>query len=1555
MPDSSATLAAPTDVFVAPLSKLTPADVDASIQELDAWLVKISGGVLNVERLKTVAAGVPILANIFAAVDVVLDIKAMIEHGDQPIDVFDWTNLGLDLIGIVPVPPGTAEIRVAARPMLKLIRQEVVKSGKALVESGAAVLRDAVIGAIVANLNERFAGEIESFVAHLKQGLADLLQHCADFLGKLMTAFADLFAQAAGEKGFSVDGNLHAAEQHAKDVKAGLVSYDARKVLHGTGEFLVDFFKVEAKGAANLATRAAKFVDPESSRALMAISNDLRTRIPETVKYVRGLDGNEIGKIGWLIQIGEEGVTRWRKLNPKQHATGIPEKGQARVVEQRVEGRQETLNRTAAAEHPGAGDCKTRCPKTPAARTAGSIGYALGDERIEHADFELDGAVPLVWRRTYRSFFDANDARGELGARWITPYTTRFDIHASKLVYHGADGRSLDYPLLAPGEAKDDLAESLTLLRLDAQWLTLTRGPELVEAFERHGDVFRLAFMRDVSGNQLTLDYDEAGRLSRIILADAIVAFRHDAAGRIVEVLHHDAEGERVGTLAAYTYDPAGDLVLAADRYGNRREYRYRHHLVTYYTDRTGRGMHLEWDGTGATSRCVREWADDGSNAVTLAWHPHLRRVFVTDALGAVTQHDYDVRGLSFRIVHPDGSEEWMYRDAHDNLTQYIHRDGSVEHLSYDARGNLVEHRRTDGSAIALRYDAKERLVGVTDPHGHQWRNEYDDVGNLVARIDPLGRKTEFGHDARGRVIRIKDAKGGVVRQQYDAAGRVVSRTDCSGKTTRWTYDAQGRLARSEDASGAETTFVYGANGQPVEVRSPAGIERVSYDAEGRLLSHADPLEQTTRLDYDAAGRLARRTDALGQSTQYCYDRLGRIVALVDARAATYAFHYDAAGRLAGETGFDGRAIRYAYRETDGRLESIDDAGQIVEIEHDRGGRPSARKAGDDTERFVFDASGRWIDASNRHGRVQRFFDPVGNLVREHHVHTLFGESRSYVWHHEYDEIGNRVRTVRPDGHRIDWLTYGSGHVHGMMLDGTERVQFERDDLHRETARALSSQVSEISAYDPAGRLARRAARRERAPAPFAARDYRYDAAGGLIGIDDGIRGSIAYRYDPVGQLVQADGPAGLEHFAFDAAGNRVRPFELGAARASFGRHDVVSTSAAPAPAERGVGPGGERLEHDARGNLVFAGGANGERRYQWDAWGRLSAASASGPARAFEARYYYDPLGRRIAKDVNGERTLFGWDGDRLAYETGAERSTHYVYEGGTAAPLLQFVTGRVAGMPTPVHDAQHRYTPEDDPLQRIPEREGEAVVFHYHCDHLGTPLLMSDEAGEVVWEASYKAWGEVGAVTARASAASGIVPHNPLRFQGQQADEETGLHYNRHRYYDPAFGSFVSEDPIGLKGGPNPYQYAPNPIAYLDPLGLARGRCTVYWYNHVGGATGHYTVKTIAGTGSMHTEQQNSGDETWIARVSGVNQAEPVNSATFDLPDVGAAQKFQRAQTRAGDAGDSNGAYDVANNSCMTHVMDVLNAGGADVPATGKRAWSFLNNAGVGPRPKQ
>ena len=136
-----------------------------------------------------------------------------------------------------------------------------------------------------------------------------------------------------------------------------------------------------------------------------------------------------------------------------------------------------------------------------------------------------------------------------------------------------------------------------------------------------------------------------------------------------------------------------------------------------------------------------------------------------------------------------------------------------------------------------------------------------------------------------------------------------------------------------------------------------------------------------------------------------------------------------------------------------------------------------------------------------------------------------------------------------------------------------------------------------------------------------------------------------------------------------------------------------------------------------------------------------------------------------------------------------------------------------------TPWQSSLYVYEPGSyAPLARLDQNEGEEEkkLYYFHTDQIGTPLEMTDVEGSIVWQATYKAWGEVeGFVVSE-------VEQN-LRFQGQYFDDETGLHYNTFRYYDPEVGRFIKQDPIGLSGEIHVYQYVLNPAAYIDPLGLS------------------------------------------------------------------------------------------------------------------------------------
>ncbi len=111
---------------------------------------------------------------------------------------------------------------------------------------------------------------------------------------------------------------------------------------------------------------------------------------------------------------------------------------------------------------------------------------------------------------------------------------------------------------------------------------------------------------------------------------------------------------------------------------------------------------------------------------------------------------------------------------------------------------------------------------------------------------------------------------------------------------------------------------------------------------------------------------------------------------------------------------------------------------------------------------------------------------------------------------------------------------------------------------------------------------------------------------------------------------------------------------------------------------------------------------------------------------------------------------------------------------------------------------------------------------IAYYHCDQLGTPQELTDRNAQLLWSANYKAWGEAKIQLSAAGVAQDV--RNQHRYQGQYYDEETGLHYNRFRYYDPHMARYVSRDPIGLQGGSNNSAYVPNSNQWIDPLGLER-----------------------------------------------------------------------------------------------------------------------------------
>ncbi|MEK1923754.1 RHS repeat domain-containing protein, partial [Escherichia coli] len=495
-------------------------------------------------------------------------------------------------------------------------------------------------------------------------------------------------------------------------------------------------------------------------------------------------------------------------------------------------------------------------------------------------------------------------------------------------------------------------------------------------------------------------------------------------------------------------------------------------------------------------------------------------------------------------------------------------------------------------------------------------------------------------------------------------------------------------------------------------------------------------------------------------------------------------------------------------------------------------------------------------------------------------------ETGELLWQHEtkqaYNEQGLANRVTPDSLPPVEWLTYGSGYLAGMKLGGTPRVEYTRDRLHRETVRSFGSMAGSNAAYEltstytPAGQL-----QSQHLNSLVYDRDYGWNDNGDLVRIS-GPRQTREYGYSATGRLASVRTLApDLDiriPYATDPAGNRLPDPELHpdstltawpdnriAEDAHYlYRYDeygrlTEKTDRIPAGVIRTDDERTHHYHYDSQHRLVF--------------YTRIQHGEP-----LVESRYLYDPLGRRMAKrvwrrerDLTGwmslsrkpEETWYGWDGDRLTTVQTNTTRIQTVYQPGSFTPLIRIETDV-----TELEKAQRRSLAEK--LQQEGSKDGHGVVFPpelvrlldrlegeiradrvsdesrawlaqcgltverlaaqiepvylperkihlYHCDHRGLPLALISTEGATEWRGEYDEWG---------NQLNEENPHHlfqPYRLPGQQYDDESGLCYNRYRYYEPLQGRYITQDPIGLNGGWNLYKYPLNPINYADPLGLA------------------------------------------------------------------------------------------------------------------------------------
>ncbi|WP_167375394.1 RHS repeat-associated core domain-containing protein [Burkholderia metallica] len=1477
---------------------------------------------------------VPFVGNAMSLYDVGVDIYRICSEPGGSKQVLNWGILAIDAIGVVPAAGN------ATRPARAVVKEVLLAFAKG---AGAAVLVD-LFWATAGGDVLAFMAELDTHIDAWKNDIVAGVREASRTVRRFV-----LDPVSAAEQMGRIKKNPGFLSWVPSTEEIALVGIDQLLKLSGQRDAIVAWLDAFDRDAGPMLDRA--FGSAEEAGGLLFMAAQITAEI--RARKARGLPSH--------VAQATPGTMREPHRKPGEH-------------------RDSTQKGATPSPLPAKDGCG--CPKTA---TAKPVNYAMGDEHLAQTDFVLDGVVPIVWTRRYRSSLAAYDA-SPLGARWSSAYHLSLQERDGTLTFFDPDSRAVPLPPVGIGESVEVPTEQFTIARPDGRRIQLTYPDGIREEYELNGLVasarYRLVSRINRDGCGLGFSYNAAGELATIGDGAANTIRIEYVDGRVSAIYRAGVPGLANEALARYTYNAEGDLTGHIDMLGFRRTYAYEQHLLTRYTDFNGHPANLAWDWPGrregmpapADARCVRTWYGHEGQHVQDDTHFEYHREHwytkVTDADGHATIHRYDFHNRIVLVEHADGSTESYEWDERHRLVGTRNAMGHTQRFAYDDQGRLTAETDALGNTTRTEYDSAGLPVKVTIPDGRVTQTAYDALGRPVAVTDAAGRTTRYAWSARSELLSLTDPKGGVKRFRYDHGGRLAEATDCSGQTTRYGYDERGHPSRVTDAAGHDTRYRCDARGQVVSVVYPNGAEeRFTWDGEGNLRTYRDGAGHVTEYTFNARGQPTWRKDAAGRELSYAYDRQWRLDTLTNENRDQTRFGYDRLGRIVEQTDFDGSTTRYQW----------DDAGQLtgsqtgdIETSYARDplGRLTRRETkgpdgrGQVTEHFYYDARGRLTTAHGYHSRVHLHYNDADNLIAEEQ--TIYPDSDgtyTTVTRHEYDVLGNRIRTQLPNTRTIDWLRYGSGHLHGVLLDGRPLVDFERDALHRETRRQYPG-FEQTREYDPAGRLKRMIVRHDaRKTLPrdwIAGRQMGYDAAGQLMRIEDRTRGVTDYTYDPTGRLLKATTLDLKEVFAFDPAGNPVDPEKIPP------RPSEETVESASARMQRQMvqdrawwdAHPGERLpeaqlarrlriaeeldaltqwekslpkcignvlkelnrthyEHDAHGNLVRKTEPGGVTwLYEYDAANRLKQAdryakppaanevdrrewtpngvrSIPGTVRpALRVSFMYDAFGRRRLKEVGKndgsiDRTVFTWDGDVLLMEerfhipplalherdSRAHRATQvvrenpddpdsvpvaqrlhtfierhqwqgaslYLHEPGTFVPLARLDETLV--------EAAFIATGTDGRFVQVPAKTRHATLF-YQNDHLGTPQELLDESGKVVWLGRYRAWGGEKTVWREVPERNEV--GNPVRFQGQYCDDETGLHYNRYRYYDPSSGRFVSKDPIRLAGGINVYQYAPNPVEWIDPLGLAKKPPSSFALPDGDGATNEKMAASRIGGGS-------------------------------------------------------------------------------------------------------
>ncbi|WP_420064557.1 RHS repeat-associated core domain-containing protein [Pectobacterium colocasium] len=1015
--------------------------------------------------------------------------------------------------------------------------------------------------------------------------------------------------------------------------------------------------------------------------------------------------------------------------------------------------------------------------------------YIASGEVIEsRTDIELGQTLPLVFERTYRT---ASSYVGLVGHGWQDSWsevaTVSQDEGDTHVTITLAQGYDIDFTF-GLGSTVVYCAEypEFKLLRRHNGFHLWHRDSQTWRAFTaKQDDQLLLSTITDNHQNRIDFLRDPKGYLRKVRHSDGIellLVWQGEFLRQIQRI-----DGGQKTVLAEYRQDEQGRLVETDAAHAYHLFYEYdNHHRLTRWHDNDKTWARYEYDHQG---RCIYTTCADGY--LTAKFEYLADRVVMTDGLGQRSEYGFnDLHLMAWEKSLLGHITRYEYDDV-GNLLREISPAGRVVEFAYLDDTGLVS-TFTDGSGHQWQYayDDHERLIGITDPLGRNWAWQYDSKGNPQSLTGPDNSEVRFAWNRYGLLTEVSDQNGQVQASLfYDHRQRLLSATDAESRTQQLRYDPQDRLTTWTRPDGSTYRLGYRRASWKLPeqlLRPDDKQEQRQYDKHNNLLNYTDGNGAVWRQTYGAFDLLTSRTDAAGRTWQYEYDKESQqLVCVIAPDGNRWQWWLDADGRVIRERDMAGTETHYGYDEDGNCITVRNGEGETRHFLYDGRGLLIKETAPDDILHYRYDAAGRLMEVASTTSHIQLEYDErdrvvqernSGSVIRRRYQEASHTVSRSLFWEGEEDSA---VLTS-------SFCYSATGELRQIQLPDGAELTLAYDAAGRESTRQSKGGFTQQREYDVMGWLTRDMSGQtvDGRLQPTQTREYLYDGAGNLTGTRRN-REAAGYQLDASGRVLSV---------LSGGAGRTVNTEE----QYRYTRNGLPqdATRLTDWQAGRLTQQDNTHYQYDKAGRLirkqvVQPGYRPQVWRYRWDCRNQLRAVDTPSGERWF---YRYDPFGRRIGKrcDQKAEDIRYLWDGDQIA------EVRHYRDN--------QLISRRHW-----VHNGWELL------VQQRQNTDGSWETDFVTSGHNGEPQAVFNTQGELRWQAPRtNLWGQ-----RYTDNTENLDPG--LAFAGQYRDAESGLCYNRFRYYDPSGGCYVSPDPIGLLGGENLYAYVKNPVSWVDPLGLA------------------------------------------------------------------------------------------------------------------------------------